>query len=267
MSPEMSPPRSVNPDTRGPRVQGVASTMLWAILAVSMLSLFGLELIPQHQGGLWVVFTALVFLGALLTVRAALFVGVCGFLAALVWVLWRVNVDNLYMADLLFMFLLPLACIPLSAMRKSIDSRRRLDRRVTNWRMMPIHQLSGVLSYLRNNASCQYVLTVELLTSNLGFQRSLLGVEDGRLRLNSLQEVLVKTIGEDGWAFLDYDNARCRVLLPGMSDEQFAQRFATAVADVRNISVRAQSLRQVPVTNLLSINAVDAWSAAAVGAS
>lgn len=264
MSPSLSTPRDANVHASGPRVQGVAPTMLWAILAVAMLSLFGLELIPPHQGGLWVVFTVLVFLGALLTVRAAVFVGVCGFVAALVWVLWRVNVDNLYMADLLFMFLLPLSCIPLSAMRKSIDARRRLDRRVTNWRMMPIHQLADVLSYLRSNATCQYVLTVELLTSNLGFQRSLLGLEDGRQRLNSLQQVLVNTIGEDGWAFLDYDNARCRVLMPGMSDEQFKQRFATAVADVTTISVRAQGLRQVALASLLSINSVDAWSAADV---
>lgn len=231
--------------------------MLWAVAAVLMLSLFGLELMSGHQRTLWLIFDALVFVGAILSVRVAVFLGTASMLLALVWILWLVDADNLQMADLLFMFLLPLACIPLSAMRSSIEARRRLDRRVTNWRMMPIHQLSGVLSYLRSHANCERVLTAELLTSDLGFWRSLLGVEDGRERLTALQTMLVKLVGESGWAFLDYDHARCRVLMPGMSGTQWQACFDAAVAGVTNIDVTCSAIDQVDVRDLDRIGTME----------
>lgn len=266
MAASISSTRHTAAAVRSPQVQSVTSTMLWAAAAVLMLSLFGLELISGHQRTLWLIFDGLVFLGAILSVRVAVFVGTACLLPALIWVLWLVNADNLQMADLLFMFLLPLACIPLSAMRSSIEARRRLDRRVTNWRMMPIHQLSGVLSYLRSQANCEQVLTAELRTSDLSFWRTLLGVEDGRERLTSLQTVLVKLIGENGWAFLDYDRARCRVLMPGMGGEQWQIRFDAAVADVTNIDVTCSAIDQVDVRDLDRIHAMEQDATAAKAA-
>lgn len=249
-----------------PEARGAKATLLWGTAAVFMLVLFGFELVLPQDRVLWLIFDVMVLIGVVCTVRAAVFLGIISALLVLVWVLWLIDTNSLQPHDLLFMFLLPLASVPMSAMRQSIASRRLLNRRVTNWRMMPIHQLPDVLDYLGKSANCKQILTAELRTTDLGFWRSLLGADDGRERLTALQDVLVALIAKDGWAFLDYENARCRVLLPDMTSEHWRERFRANVDAVPHVSISCGEVETVDIRGLDRILDAERGAATVTGA-
>lgn len=212
----------------------------WSITAALSVALMGFGLVPGYASNLWLVYISLVIVGVFLDTVGAVALGTGVFVAVACWLAWKYLNSPVQPYETLFLFLAPLAPLPLSALRQVLKEPKSPRR------AFGVHGVfeddsakSGdtptAIRRLIKPGVAVRLMNVEI--QNSAAVRKLLGDQAWRDKQILLRETLAKAVGEDGCVYEGVGSTfyTLAIVAPNSGLEACVTRVRSAVDQLKGL--------------------------------